>query len=142
MTTSSKLYSSKSLATFCAKVADDKIAKDILIMDLTGVDYAPADFFVICTCESQPQVNAVALEINKRIKDSDFDYAKIEGTDSMDWVLMDFFDVVVHIFLKTARAYYQLEKLWGDGTFYELSEAGRLKKVKNEVVKKIVKDAF
>ncbi len=142
MTTSSKLYSSKSLATFCAKVADDKIAKDILILDLTGIDYAPADFFVICTCESQPQVNAVTSEINKRIKDSDFEYAKIEGTDATDWVLMDFFDVVVHVFLKTARNFYQLEKLWGDGKFYELSEAGRLKKVKDDVVKKIAKDAF
>ncbi len=140
MAVTGKPRSSKGLATFCAKVADDKIAKDILILDLTSIDTAPADFFVICTCESQPQVSAVVWEINRRIKESDIQYPKIEGMDAMEWVLMDFFDVVVHIFLKAPRNFYQLEKLWGDGTFYELSDAGRLKKLKDEEIKKLMKD--
>ena len=130
---------SKKLATFIAKVADSKLAKDILILELTDIEYAPSDYFVICTCESTPQVEAVLWEINRKVKELHDHNPKIEGIDAKEWVLMHYFDVVVHIFIKYARNFYQLEKLWGDAKFYQISEAGRLRKMTDAEIKRLIK---
>lgn len=135
-----KPRSSKGLAALCAKLADDKLASEILIMNLSSIEYAPADFFVICSCESEVQVEAVVNSIDRFIKTMGLIRPKIEGLQSKDWVLLDFFDVVVHVFLRDTRNYYKLEKLWGDGQFYELNNAKELKKVNNKALLNIFKD--
>ena len=132
--------SSKGLATLCAKLADDKFATDILIVDLSSIEYAPSDFFVICSCDSEVQVEAVASSIDREFKTMELLTPRIEGLESREWVLLDFFDVIVHVFLRDVRNYYKLEKLWGDGQFYELNSARELKKVTKKDLLNVLKD--
>jgi ribosome-associated protein len=121
----------KDLAKFCAKIAQDKIAKDLLILDLSAIESAPADYFVICTAMSDVQSEAILLDIERKSKYIGIDSPKVEGRNTQEWVLLDFFDVVVHIMLEKSREFYKLEKLWGDGEFYTLSETGRTVKAKS-----------
>ncbi|MCX6156218.1 MAG: ribosome silencing factor [Candidatus Kapabacteria bacterium] len=126
-----KPRSSKGLATFCARIADDKIAKNILILDLKTIDMSPSEYFVICTSDSVTQVRAISDEIYSKSKEVKIQTPKVEGMDTANWVIMDFFDVVVHIMTKEAREFYQLERLWGDSDFYSIDEAGKPVKLKD-----------
>ena len=131
-----KPRSTKGLAVLCAKVAENKIAKNILLLNLTAIDSAPADYFVICSCDSDNQIRAVVGEIESTCRDLGIQKPKIEGLhESASWVLADFFDVVMHIMLPTARSFYQLEKLWGDAEFKKVDEAGKTKAVKLDEIK-------
>lgn len=135
----SKPKTSRQLATFVAKICDEKIANDIIIIDLSTIDTAPADFFVLCSCDSQPQVGAIADEIYDRSRLAGLSKPRAEGIEEKEWVLVDFFDVVAHIMLKQSREYYRIERLWADGTFYVLSEAGKLKKLSQKEILELVK---
>lgn len=121
-----KPRSTKGLATMCAKIADSKIAEDILILDLNKIDPAPADFFVMCTCKSDAQARAIVGEIEDVCRVVGVPKPRIEGYENAEWVLLDFFDVIVHIMLPTTRDYYKIEKLWGDAKFFKLAESGKL----------------
>jgi len=123
-----KPRSSKGLATFCAKIADSKLAEDIVILDLNKIDPAPADFFVVCSCNSNNQVHAVVTEIEKSCRELKISKPRVEGYENAEWVLLDFFDVVMHIMQPVARDYYKLEKLWGDAKAFRLSDSGSLVK--------------
>lgn len=118
----SRPLTSRSLAVFCARIAEEKIAKDTVILNLSKIDVAPANFFVICTCDSENQMKAIAGEIEKRCKDFELPAPKTEGLNACQWVLLDMFDVVVHIMLPETREYYKLERLWGDSQFLKLNE--------------------
>lgn len=135
-----KPRSSKGLATLCAKLADDKLASEILIIDLSSVEYSPADFFVLCSCDSNTQVEAVVSNIERSLKTMGLDKPRTEGMLSKEWVLLDLFDVVVHVFQKEIRNFYKLEKLWGDGHFFELNKARELRKVSNKDLINVIKD--
>lgn len=126
MTKIAKPRSTKGLATMCAKLAQEKIAENIIIMDLSKIDFAPADFFVICTSDTDIQSRAISDLIITKIKEFDLQTPKSEGFESSSWVILDFFDVVVHIMLPEARGYYQLEKLWGDAKFSTVSNEGKI----------------
>ena len=132
-----KPHSTKGLALFCAKIAANKIAEDILIMDLSAIEYAPADYFMICSCKSETQVRAVTEEIDIQAKYHDIDKPRIEGMDASQWVILDYFDVVVHVMHSQARDFYKLEKLWGDAAFYRINEEGKERAVKPEELKEI-----
>lgn len=123
---------SKQLAKFCAQVAIEKIAKDVLIIDLLEIETAPAEFFVLCSCDSDVQMRAIVDEINEKCKIENISKPRIEGITSKQWILLDFFDVVMHIMYYEARKYYSLERLWKDGSFYKLATNGRLILVKNK----------
>lgn len=131
-----KPRSSKGLAILCSRVADSKIAKNTLLLNLTEIDTAPADYFVICSCDTDVQIRAVVDELEHTCKDIGIPRPKIEGLhEKANWVLADFFDVVMHIMLPTARSFYQLEKLWGDAQFLQANEEGKTKAVKAEDIK-------
>ena len=132
-----KPRTSKGLATLLAKLADGKIARDILILDLSNVDSAPAEFFVICTSDSFIQSEAISYEIVQTTKDMDLQAPRTEGLEAKEWILIDYFDVVVHIMLQSTREFYKLEKLWGDAAFHKLTDSGRLGTFKNEELLKI-----
>ncbi len=119
-----KPRSSKGLAVLCAKIADEKIAHDILIMNLTNIESSPTDYFVICTCDADVHINAVVDAIKVICSDLGIDKPRAEGLKTSSWVLLDFFDVVVHIMLKNTREYYNLERIWGDSQFLRLNEEG------------------
>ena len=114
--------SSKGLAVFCSRIAENKLAQDIIIMDLRKIESAPADFFVVCSGDSDNQIRAITNDIMKKCSEKTLKKPRIEGLDTANWVLLDFFDVVVHIMLKQTRNYYKLEKLWGDSVFIRLNE--------------------
>lgn len=93
----------------------DKKGQSIVSLDLTNLEDAMADYFVICDGNSPPQIKAIAEHIlfNAKKQLGELPTQK-EGLNSTDWILLDYFSIVVHIFHKEKRDFYQLEELWGD----------------------------
>ena len=97
--------------------------KHIVKIDLRHLDEAPTNFFIICEGDSNTQVQAIANNIYKRLKEeANSRPYHIEGQQNAHWILLDYFDVVIHIFYKEARQFYQLEDLWSDGIFTEYED--------------------
>jgi len=91
----------------------DKKARDVLILDLRGLTII-ADYFVICSGESTTHVRAIVEGVEEKSKKIGLKPPGIEGLNYSHWVLMDFGDVIVHIFEERTRDFYELEKLWMD----------------------------
>jgi ribosome-associated protein len=111
------------LARLVAGYADDKKAQDIVELDLRGV-VGYTDYFVICTGTSERQVKAIHDGIYLGMKD---DHSllprRVEGLAESRWVLMDYLDVVVHVFTPETRDFYRLEQLWGEAPSREVGAA-------------------
>jgi ribosome-associated protein len=103
------------------KAADDKKAHDLVALDISQIA-SFASYFLLCTGDSARQMQAIADEIEKRLKAIGIRPSHMEGYQHSEWILMDYLDLVVHIFSKTARAYYDLERLWRDGKKLDLSK--------------------
>ncbi len=94
---------------------EEKKASEILVLDLRKIKNAVTDFFVICSGSSDTQLEAISRSIEEEVlKAGEKNAYRVEGKANGEWVLMDFSDVVAHIFIKDKRAYYGLEELWGD----------------------------
>ena len=98
----------------------DKKALDIQIIDVRDITTL-TDFFVICTSESEPQTRAIADHINRTMKTEGKSSWHTEGYEYLDWVLVDFVNIVVHIFSKKSREYYDFERLWADGKITKIT---------------------
>lgn len=109
----------KELLDIAVTAADEKKAMNIVALDLQGVSLI-ADYFVICHGNSDTQVNAIATEIRKRVHEVGGHIRGMEGMDTARWVLMDLGDVVVHIFHRDEREYYNIERLWSDAKVVNL----------------------
>ena len=96
------------------KAADDKKALDVVVLDISHIA-SFANYFLFCSGESSRQIQAIADEVEARLKDSGFRPSHIAGYRNAEWILMDYMDLVIHIFSRNARAYYNLERLWRDG---------------------------
>ena len=92
----------------------EKKALDVIIIDVRKITTL-TDFFVICTSESEPQTRAITDHIHEQMKEDGIRAWHIEGYANLDWVLMDYVNIVVHIFSRESRDYYDLERLWADG---------------------------
>ena len=101
------------LAQLAADVADSKKARDVVILDISELAVI-ADFFVICSANSRTQVQAIADAMEEQLAQKGVRCKGIEGRDEGKWVLLDFGDLVVHIFQGEEREFYGLERLWGD----------------------------
>lgn len=124
---------SKELARFLGKILIEKLAQNILILDLSNIETAPANFFVICSCDSDVQMRAIANEVVQKCKEISLKKPRIEGIDSKQWILVDFFDVVLHIMYYETRRFYNLERLWSDGNFYKIFlKSNRVVKVRDK----------
>ena len=97
------------------RAALDKKASDIVVLDLRGTP-AFTDFFVLCSGQSQRQVRAIADAVEEALRAARVRPAHVEGYDRAEWVLMDFFSFIVHVFTPHTRVFYSLERLWGDAT--------------------------
>ena len=104
-----------------AKAADDKKAHDLVALDISAIA-SFANFFLLCTGDSARQMQAIADEVEKRLKAEGIRPSHMEGYQNSEWILLDYIDLVVHIFSKTARAYYDLERLWRDGKRLDISK--------------------
>jgi len=93
--------------------ADDKKANDLVILDISKVT-SFANYFLLCTGDSSRQMQAIADEVEKKLKEAGIRPSHVEGYQNSEWILLDCMDLVVHIFSKNARAFYDLERLWRD----------------------------
>ena len=105
--------STDQLAKMIAANADDKKAENILVLDMRGITTL-ADYFVLCNGTSSTQVQAIVRSIEDGLAEEDIKPIRKEGLDSYQWVVLDYADVMVHVFDQEQREYYDLEKLWGD----------------------------
>ena len=106
------------------EAALDKKASEIVVLDLRQTP-AFTDFFVLCSGQNQRQVKAIADAIEDSLRTERVKPAHVEGYDRAEWVLMDFFTFIVHVFTPQTRAFYSLERLWGDAQRIEVGD-GRL----------------
>ena len=107
------------LLQIAASAAASKKATDVVGLDLSGLD-GVADYFLICSGSSEPQVKAIAEAVEDTLRERGATAWHIEGREFRHWVLLDFVDVVVHVFHEKTRNYYLLERLWGDARRVDL----------------------
>ena len=112
---------SKELVDIVVNLIQSKKGYGITIINLKELS-TMADYFVICSADANTQVKAIADEVDKRLRKNGIKCFHKEGYNALNWVLLDYFDVVVHIFKKESREFYNLEKLWGDAEFTEIKD--------------------
>jgi ribosome-associated protein len=106
-----------------AAIAQDKLAEDVVILDMRPVCVF-TDFFVVASGRNTRQTKAIFDEIHEQLKhDHRLIPRAIDGEREADWIVADYLDVVVHVFTPETRAFYRLEDLWGDVPNVELEEA-------------------
>ena len=98
---------------------EDKKGEDIKIIDISEVS-SIADFFVLASGSNRSQVQAMADYVEEKMHKAGFHLKQIEGYDGAGWILMDFADIVVHIFDRENRDFYDLERIWKDGKIVNL----------------------
>ena len=120
---SKNLKPSEVLSELAVKGMQEKKAKSIVKIDLREVEVAITDFFVICHADSDRQVQAIADSVEKEVKEitGENPYS-MEGKQRGEWVLIDYVDVVVHVFKKDSREFFGIENLWGDGKITEYED--------------------
>ena len=107
---------SEVLARLVAQTLDAKKADNVRILDLRRVSGAPAEYFVMASGNVPSHVSALCDAVHEAVKGAmGINPSKVEGYQNAEWILMDYFDVVVHIFQKEKRAFYRLDELWSDG---------------------------
>ncbi|MBC7874432.1 MAG: ribosome silencing factor [Ferruginibacter sp.] len=106
---------SKIIKTIIAAIQEKK-GEHIISLDLRKINEAVADFFIICEASNQPQVRAIADNVEYRVKEKcSEDPYHHEGFQNLQWVLIDYVNVVVHVMLSETRKFYRLEEMWSDG---------------------------
>ena len=110
----------KEMALLLAQAMDSKKGKDIRVLETDGVTTL-ADYFVLCSGSSAPQLKALADAGEKAMKENGIQPHHVEGHRGGTWILQDYGDVVVHVFDKEARAFYDLDRLWADAKTIDLS---------------------
>lgn len=111
----------KEMAMLLAKALDSKKGQNILVLETDGLTTL-ADYFVLCTGSSAPQLKALADAAEKSMKENDILPHHIEGHRGGTWILQDYGDVVLHLFSAEAREFYDLDRLWQDAKVVDLSE--------------------
>ncbi|PQJ23006.1 ribosome silencing factor [Tenacibaculum sp. SG-28] len=119
-----KQASTDELLSVIIKGIDDVKGENIQLLDLREIENTVCDYFVVCSGNSNTQVNAISGSIHKTVskelKDKPW---HVEGQGNAEWVLMDYVNVVVHIFQKHVRDYYDIESLWGDAQITNINPA-------------------
>ena len=103
------------------RAALDKKAADVVLLDLRNTP-AFTDFFVLCSGQNTRQVKAIADAVEETLRTARVRPSHIEGYDRAEWILMDYFTFIVHVFTPQTRAFYSLERLWGDADRIEIGE--------------------
>ena len=110
------------LISLILKGIDDVKGENIQLLDLREIDNTVCDYFVICSGNSNTQVNAISGSVqkvvSKELKDKPW---HVEGQNNSEWILMDYVNVVVHVFQKHVREFYDIESLWGDAIITQIS---------------------
>ncbi|OLY94660.1 ribosome-associated protein [Cnuella takakiae] len=119
----SRLTRNSKIIKTILKAISDKKGENVVSLDLRKINEAVSDFFIICEAGSQPQVRAIADHIEEEVRQkcSDSPYHQ-EGRQQLQWVLLDYVDVVVHIMTPETRKFYKLEEMWSDAAAAEHNE--------------------
>ena len=105
---------SRKLALLCRELADNKKAENIAVLDVRKIS-SITDYFVIASGTSEPHLRAISDEITEKLREThDLRPRAVDGTLQTNWLVLDFFDVIVHIMRNDVREHYDLEGLWGD----------------------------
>lgn len=104
----------KKMASLAVSAMEDKKAEDIRVIDISEVSVL-ADYFLIASGRNRNQLQALADEVEERLGRSGFPMKQSEGYDSANWILLDFGDIIVHLFDQENRLFYDLERIWRDG---------------------------
>lgn len=128
MTRARKPTTSRMLAKSIAEQAIGRRAADVVLMDLRKKSGA-TDYFVICTGESDTHVKAIADAVLEGLEDRGVRAWHTEGFQARQWILLDYVDVVVHVFHKNLRRFYNLERLWSDARVYPVEDTGTTVKI-------------
>ncbi|MCK5210779.1 MAG: ribosome silencing factor [Cyclobacteriaceae bacterium] len=119
----SETVSSEKLSKYIVKGIQEKKGADIVILNLKDIGNAIADHFVICTGASDTQVDAISESVEKEVlKGADEKPWHREGFQNKEWILLDYVNVVVHIFKNNVRSFYGLEELWGDAAITRVED--------------------
>lgn len=120
--TNSSEFSTDQLVSNIVEGIENIKGEDITLMDLRELENTVCKYFIICSAKSNTQAKALSSNIQKEVsKNLQEKPWHVEGESNAQWILIDYVDVVVHIFLGEARAYYDIEGLWGDAQITELS---------------------
>jgi len=111
----------KEMVKLVAKLLDDKKAERITVLDIGGLTTL-GDYFVIASGKSNTQVKALAAEIEDKLTRQGIEPKRVEGESSAMWILMDYYDVIIHIFYDETRDFYGLERLWADAVEVDVNE--------------------
>jgi ribosome-associated protein len=114
---------SEELSQLIVKGMQEKKASDIVVMDLRKVKNAVADFFILCSGNSDKQLDAITESIDQEVyKATKENPWHTEGKSNKEWMLLDYINVVAHVFRKDRREFFALEKLWGDAEITEIGD--------------------
>ena len=123
MTETTVATTAKALADLCVLGLQEKKGQKITIMNLQDVQGAVADYFVVCTGTSDRHVQALADSVEKLVKEQNGERPhNYEGRSQGEWVLIDYVNVVVHVFQREKRDFYNIEELWGDAEFENIPD--------------------
>ena len=112
---------SKKMAKLAYEALDEKKGEDIKIIDISNISVL-ADYFIIANGSNESQVRALVDNVEDTLAKEGFDIKQTEGHGLGNWVLMDFGSIIVHVFDKENRLFYDLERIWRDGTYIEAEE--------------------
>lgn len=115
------LTNSKAMAKMAIAALEDKKAENIRIIDISEVSVV-ADYFIIAGGSNRSQIQAMADNVQEMLEKAGYEMKQVEGYNTANWILMDFGDVIVHIFDKENRLFYNLERIWRDGKTIEASD--------------------
>ena len=115
----STVSTEKMMAQIACKAIDDKKGQDIKIIDIHNVSVI-ADYFVIASGTNSNQVQAIVANVEEQLGRAGFEAKQIEGNRNSSWILMDYGDVIVHVFDEENRLFYDLERIWRDGKVLEM----------------------
>ena len=114
---------SEELSRLVVQGMQEKKALDIILMDLKQVKNAIADYFVICTGNSDTQLDAICESVEETVfKSSKINPWHLEGKENKEWILLDYVEVVAHVFQKERRSFYEIEELWADANATHIDE--------------------
>ena len=117
----STVSTEKMMAQIACKAIDDKKGQDIKVIDIHTVSVI-ADYFVIASGSNSNQVQAIVYNVEEQLGRAGFEAKQIEGNRNSSWILMDYGDVIVHVFDEENRLFYDLERIWRDGKVLEMDD--------------------
>ena len=119
-----KEISSRELSEIVVRGMLEKKAQNIVVMDLKNIKNSVADYFIICSGNSDTQVDSISTSVDQEVyKETKQNPWHKEGFQNKEWVLLDYVDVVAHVFLRDKRKFYDLESLWGDAVSTTVEES-------------------